>query len=377
MNRTLSKAVLTIVLSLAAASANAEYTFSLLGTLGGCCSGAVNINNFGQIAGYANTPGNQSQHATLWSEGNVIDLDVAEAFSLGIGINNQGIVAGWRVSDTDHATLWNGASSVKLSDSNSRAFTVNDAGEVVGYSISAGAVHATLWSEFGATDLGTLGGLHSIAYTVNNLGQVVGYSNIEGDVAQHATLWNGTSTTDLGTLGGSFSSAISINDQGQIVGVATSASGASYATLWNGTLAVALETLGGPQTFLPSINDNIVGNKSLQSFAWDINNSGQIVGYSNITDGLTTRATLWNNTTPIDLNTLLTASDVNAGWVLVEATGINDKGSIVGTASNTLLGIPYTAFLLSPVPEAETSAMLLMGAGVMGFIARRRKQTTA
>jgi len=32
---------------------------------------------------------------------------------------------------------------------------------------------------------------------------------------------------------------------------------------------------------------------------------------------------------------------------------------------------------VNPVPEAATSAMLLMGAGVMGFIARRRKQVAA
>jgi len=31
---------------------------------------------------------------------------------------------------------------------------------------------------------------------------------------------------------------------------------------------------------------------------------------------------------------------------------------------------------VNPVPEANTSAMFLMGAGVMGFIARRRKQAT-
>jgi hypothetical protein len=32
---------------------------------------------------------------------------------------------------------------------------------------------------------------------------------------------------------------------------------------------------------------------------------------------------------------------------------------------------------VNPVPEAETSAMLLTGLGVMGFIARRRKQVAA
>ena len=32
---------------------------------------------------------------------------------------------------------------------------------------------------------------------------------------------------------------------------------------------------------------------------------------------------------------------------------------------------------INPVPEADTSAMLLVGAGVMGFMARRRKNTQA
>ena len=36
-----------------------------------------------------------------------------------------------------------------------------------------------------------------------------------------------------------------------------------------------------------------------------------------------------------------------------------------------------SSFSVTPVPEADTSAMLLMGAGVMGFMARRRKNTQA
>lgn len=31
----------------------------------------------------------------------------------------------------------------------------------------------------------------------------------------------------------------------------------------------------------------------------------------------------------------------------------------------------------APIPEADTSTMLLMGAGIMGFIARRRKSIQA
>jgi hypothetical protein len=45
--------------------------------------------------------------------------------------------------------------------------------------------------------------------------------------------------------------------------------------------------------------------------------------------------------------------------------------------SNGLIALTPTSINTSPVPEADTSAMLLMGAGVMGFMARRRKQLSA
>ena len=51
MNKTLSKAVLTVVFSLVSLSAKAEYTFSLLNGLGGSQSIAYGINNAGQIVG--------------------------------------------------------------------------------------------------------------------------------------------------------------------------------------------------------------------------------------------------------------------------------------------------------------------------------------
>jgi hypothetical protein len=50
-------------------------------------------------------------------------------------------------------------------------------------------------------------------------------------------------------------------------------------------------------------------------------------------------------------------------------------------AANSNEPMKLTSFapssIAAPVPEADTSAMLLMGAGVMGFMARRRKNTQA
>jgi hypothetical protein len=45
--------------------------------------------------------------------------------------------------------------------------------------------------------------------------------------------------------------------------------------------------------------------------------------------------------------------------------------------TNGLFAMTPTFINTSPVPEADTSSMLLMGAGVMGFMARRRKQVAA
>jgi probable HAF family extracellular repeat protein len=128
--------------------------------------------------------------------------------------------------------------------------------------------------------------------------------------------------------------------------------------VWNGATATDLGTLGGTY-----------------SAATAINTAGQVVGYSYTDSG--TRATVWNGTTATDLNSFLDASTVSAGWVLLDARGINDNGWIVGSASNRLLGIREHAFLLSvtAVPEPETYAMMLAGLGLMGFVARRRKNT--
>jgi|LauGreSuBDMM15SN_2_FD.fasta_scaffold18849_3 hypothetical protein len=54
------------------------------------------------------------------------------------------------------------------------------------------------------------------------------------------------------------------------------------------------------------------------------------------------------------------------------------QGTYVANLSipNTVNGYVFGT-AVTPVPEADTSAMLLMGAGVMGFMARRRKQVAA
>jgi probable HAF family extracellular repeat protein len=81
------------------------------------------------------------------------------------------------------------------------------------------------------TDLGTLGEGVAAAKSINDAGQVVGWSATEQ--GEHAFLWSDGVMTDLGTLpGGSYSRALGINAAGEIVGFSQTATHEQHATLW-------------------------------------------------------------------------------------------------------------------------------------------------
>ena len=296
--------------------------------------------------------------------------------SSGVGINDRGQVVGWSGSGElgpGRATRWDGAVPVALMGldwrDNSAALDISDAAQVIGYSGN----RATLWNGGVPTDLGTLGGIYSAAVAISRAGQVVGYSTLPGDNSNnHATLWNGLTAIDLGTLGGTFSSASGINSAGQIVGwsVLAGNSGGVHAVLWNGGTAT---DLGLGYAF--KINDlgQVVGQSSEDpasssshatlwsggtridlgtlggslSAATDINNAGQIVGLSLMAGDLISHAFIRQDMVTTDLNNVLDAPTRNAGWYLSDATAINARGWITGTAFNYLTN-ERRAYLLRP-----------------------------
>jgi hypothetical protein len=124
---------------------------------------------------------------------------------------------------------------------------------------------------------------------------------------------------------------LAINDRGDIAGTA---SGLESST--------AFAVVGGKK-------------RELDSFARpaSINNAGEIVGTIGddpaVVSRAITRAVMWTKAGRRDLTCRI---PIDSGWLLKEATGINNRGEIVGWG---LLHGEKRAFLLLPLREAVSS----------------------
>jgi probable HAF family extracellular repeat protein len=236
-----------------------------------------------------------------------------------------------------HAFLWQNRTAKDLGTlggPDSIGLYVNQNGQVAGFSYTSympnqgtgvPTVHPFLWEPRTThmRDLGTIGG--TLVFGLNGLnvrGDVIGNMTVAGDQDFHAFLWNGKHLLDLGTFGGSNSNAEALNDRGVAVGEADYPSGCSgpaqHAALWK----------NGRMTDLGVLPD------TLRSSAFAVNSSDQVVGFSLTCDYSSGPAFLWEHGSMVDLNTLVSH---HPNFYMFWGLGIDDRGEItgLGVTSNT------------------------------------------
>jgi len=131
-------------------------TVSDLGNLGGSLTSPFDINNPGQVVGFATLLGDTNQHAFLWTKhAGMRDLGTlpGDTDSSTESINNRGQVAGVSfTSVSSRAFLWQNGVMTDLNTLTcpgsiflANALGINDQGEIIGDTVtSAGDVHAYL-----------------------------------------------------------------------------------------------------------------------------------------------------------------------------------------------------------------------------------------
>jgi probable HAF family extracellular repeat protein len=176
-------------------------------------------------------------------------------------------------------------------------------------------------------------GTYSVAFLYDGMnvidlgfsGSSIGHSindsqQIAGEWEGQAFIWSSGGVQLLGTLGGATSAAYDLNNSGQAVGYSENASGKVRPFVYAGGQMVELPLPAGFDT----------------GIAFGINDQGQVVG-SVLGANSTSRAVLWQNGQLTDLG--------DFGGTLAQANSINDVGDIVGSKRNSVVD-PSTAFLL-------------------------------
>jgi uncharacterized repeat protein (TIGR01451 family) len=163
---------------------------------------------------------------------------------------------------------------------------------------------------------------------------LTGYVAVDGGNRLHALLVTNGATTDLGVLPGATTSwASDINNSGDVVGYSYTALSSPRATLWRNGSIVDLGALSGQTT----------------STAEDINDNGRVVGTSG------GRLFTWENGVMSDLGTI-------AANTVMTARAINNNGDIVGQFAPSAGGAAKP-FIWSNGVFTDLSAVLGFGGG--------------
>jgi len=311
---------------------------------------ATAINAEGTVVGQSENgeidplTGTRELRAVSWSDGRIRNLGTFGGnHSLVADINDHGQIVGYALNTIPDPFSWIGLFLGSSNSTQTRAFLwengherdlgtlggpdavagrINDRGEVVGISYTNSTPNATtglptvsafLWRQGKMIDLGNFGGTFTGVTQINNRGQVIGNSNLPGDEFYDPFFWEHGNLVDLFTssVGGNPINVYTLNDRGQVVGGGAFPDHGYDAFVWEKGVATDLGFLEG----------------DCASEAFVIGSKGQIAGQSYPCTFDSQRPFLWQDGTMYDLNDLIQAP---SGFRFTQAFVINDRGEIGG-----------------------------------------------
>lgn len=277
-----------------------------LGTLGGTETFAMNMNDRGQVVGCSRT-GAGALHAFVWDASRgMVDLGIDAANSCASDVNDGGQVVGYALDESGAPTwafLWEAGTLTNLGPGG--AFDINDVGQVLGGSGQPYITQEPAAWVWESGDRRTLPLPISGWFTpvgINDAGRVVGSVC---DVGCGAIVWDvsadGVVTTAFG-LSGKHEQAAGLNANGEVLVQIwrVDASTVDSAFLWTGDAIVPLGTLGGAGT-------------GVMTLSWKqphLNDRGEVVGSSQTADG-NWHGFLWSAGEMLDLGLTLDPFAIN------------------------------------------------------------------
>ncbi len=324
-------AMLVVGLLAAATASAATYTVIDLGTLGGTSSGATDINNRGDVVGWAATSSG-AVHAFVYRDGKMIDIGtLGGRSSKATGISdNRAVVglSGVAGGGPQHAFLWRANQGSMHNLGLIAPARIGDTGAIIGNGTNAaGESQAAFRNQQGWVSLPLDGFGGSIGEDVNNSGTAVGTLVDDPHGASPFEYANGVLTRLPSVETASETAAVAINDNGLIAGQTFDPLGM---VIFDGT---SWQPISTPALFIPEIHD--------------MNNCRDIVGAFHPVQFFKPSAFIITGGVGTDLNTLIPSG---SGWHLGTATAINDSGEIAGVGRHN--GVQHAFLLVPSTPES-------------------------
>ncbi|HEY7056588.1 MAG TPA: hypothetical protein VH458_08700 [Vicinamibacterales bacterium] len=324
---------------------------------------AIAINNFGYVTGWHVAEDGNDYRAFVWTEfSGLVDIGtLGGAGSEGFDVNDRGQVIGWAETPDGamHGFIWTHSTGMRdlgpwaeFSPS-----AINNFGVIAGSLNRQAALRMPDGSFY---PLGTLGGATSVALDINDRGEVVGTSTFgPGPYGTHPFYWSAeTGMIDIHQPGTPDGGATRINNRGEVAGYiepdfARGFPFQAYVYTWTrdgGTMNIG----GYPGGFIDGTDyGNVFGLNSL----------GQVVATSTYPGDEITRQLLWSGGAgPFVM--------AESGEPSLSHMGINDVGEIAGSTQGPAGGTTAAVWMtvLTSEQRADSLRALVEGLALRGAL---------